>query len=217
MTKPAQRGRPARGEIDARDQRVRQAAAKEFSEHGLQGASVEAIARAARVSKQTIYQRFGGKEGLFHDMVVSVATTPQKIEIPEVLSSVADFLVEVVMKTQFGSPHNYRMMQIIISEANALPDVIFPVIKAGGDALMLRLEEIFAFLSASGRLPQLDARRAAEAFSEQVTGAAVMGRLTSRDFDAEAAVRRKVDFFLAGLEGGGASIRPAPQNAYDAK
>jgi AcrR family transcriptional regulator len=61
---------PARQNPSARDpERTRhsilEAAAREFSDKGLAGARVDAIARRARVNKRMLYHYFGNKEGLF--------------------------------------------------------------------------------------------------------------------------------------------------------
>ncbi|MFM2067812.1 MAG: hypothetical protein RLZZ584_2721 [Pseudomonadota bacterium] len=56
------RGRPRDPE---RLRRILEAARKHFYTHGLERASVDAIAAEAGVSKMTIYSNFGSKEGLF--------------------------------------------------------------------------------------------------------------------------------------------------------
>jgi AcrR family transcriptional regulator len=61
-----QRGRPRDPE---RVRRILEAAQRHFSEHGLERASVDAIAAAAGVSKMTVYSNFGSKEGLFQAVV----------------------------------------------------------------------------------------------------------------------------------------------------
>lgn len=62
----SQRGRPRDPE---RVRRILEAAQKHFNEHGLERASVEAIAADAGVSKMTVYNNFGSKEGLFEAVV----------------------------------------------------------------------------------------------------------------------------------------------------
>jgi len=62
------RGRPRDPE---RLKRVLEAAAQQFLEHGLERASVEAIAKASGVSKVTIYSYFPTKEALFEAAVAS--------------------------------------------------------------------------------------------------------------------------------------------------
>lgn len=63
---PPRRGRPRDPE---RYQRILEAARKHFYAHGLERASVDAIAAEAGVSKMTIYSHFGSKEGLFGAVV----------------------------------------------------------------------------------------------------------------------------------------------------
>src|SRR5689334_23918731 len=60
------RGRPRDPE---RCRRILEAARTHFNEHGLERASVDAIAADAGVSKMTIYSHFTSKEGLFEAVV----------------------------------------------------------------------------------------------------------------------------------------------------
>jgi TetR/AcrR family transcriptional repressor of mexJK operon len=72
MTRPPapdpkpKRGRPRDPE---RSRRILEAAQKHFNEHGLERASVDAIAADAGVAKMTLYNNFGSKEGLFQAVV----------------------------------------------------------------------------------------------------------------------------------------------------
>ncbi|MDH0865105.1 TetR/AcrR family transcriptional regulator [Mitsuaria sp. GD03876] len=61
-----QRGRPRDPE---RCRRILEAARRHFNEHGLERASVDAIAAEAGVSKMTVYSNFGSKERLFQAVV----------------------------------------------------------------------------------------------------------------------------------------------------
>src|SRR5579864_8533515 len=54
---------------------IREAAAKLFLEKGYQGTSMDDVAAAAQVSKQTIYTHFESKETLFADLVLGNAET----------------------------------------------------------------------------------------------------------------------------------------------
>jgi AcrR family transcriptional regulator len=65
-TPKPQRGRPRDPE---RVRRILEAAQRHFNEHGLERASVDAIAADAGVSKMTVYSNFGSKEGLFQAVV----------------------------------------------------------------------------------------------------------------------------------------------------
>ena len=61
-----QRGRPRDPE---RSRRILETAQRHFNEHGLERANVDAIAADAGVSKMTVYNNFGSKEGLFQAVV----------------------------------------------------------------------------------------------------------------------------------------------------
>ena len=54
---------------DARRTRVLGIAAREFAEHGLHGASIEAIAREAGITQAYIFRMFGTKKALFLQLV----------------------------------------------------------------------------------------------------------------------------------------------------
>jgi AcrR family transcriptional regulator len=76
-----QRGRPRDPE---RVRRILDAARRHFNEHGLERASVDAIAADAGVSKMTVYSNFGSKEGLFqavvHDRTATTVTGVPGVE-----------------------------------------------------------------------------------------------------------------------------------------
>ena len=61
-----QRGRPRDPE---RRERILEAARSHFYAHGLERASLDAIAADAGVSKMTVYSHFGSKEGLFEAVI----------------------------------------------------------------------------------------------------------------------------------------------------
>ncbi len=46
------------------DARIATLAAEQFHEHGITATGVDALSRAAGISKRTLYQRFGSKDGL---------------------------------------------------------------------------------------------------------------------------------------------------------
>jgi TetR/AcrR family transcriptional regulator len=76
----------SRGQPEESRAAILQAAAKEFSEHGIAGARTDAIARAARVNKALIYYYFKDKETLY-GAVLDYAFSGMKAKIFEVLDS----------------------------------------------------------------------------------------------------------------------------------
>ncbi|MBR0828162.1 TetR/AcrR family transcriptional regulator [Bradyrhizobium manausense] len=58
-------GRPTKSAALERDQRLIEVATQLFLERGYEATSLDAVAEAARVSKPTVYARYGDKRGLF--------------------------------------------------------------------------------------------------------------------------------------------------------
>jgi TetR/AcrR family transcriptional regulator, mexJK operon transcriptional repressor len=63
------RGRPTQDEAKQLDVRVREAAVKTFLESGYGGASMDAIAREAGITRKSLYARYSDKRALFVDVI----------------------------------------------------------------------------------------------------------------------------------------------------
>ena len=63
------RGRPTQAEAKQLDLAVREAAVATFVEMGYAGASMEAIARAAGITKRSLYARYPDKRAVFADVI----------------------------------------------------------------------------------------------------------------------------------------------------
>ena len=77
-------GRPAS------DKAILEAATTLFLRNGYLGTSMDEIAALARVSKQTVYKEFSGKESLFSEIVISAvneAADPVHAEVLELEDS----------------------------------------------------------------------------------------------------------------------------------
>jgi len=66
-------GRPSRDRAGEVDDRILDAAFQLFMERGLEGTSLDEIARVARASKPSIYARFATKEALFGAVILRTA------------------------------------------------------------------------------------------------------------------------------------------------
>ncbi|MDS0134021.1 TetR/AcrR family transcriptional regulator [Amycolatopsis sp. NPDC004772] len=71
MSSPAPRGRPRKLPVSEQRARVLQATAKVVAQHGMQGATIEQIAREAGVSRQAVYEQFGDRATLFAEVVAA--------------------------------------------------------------------------------------------------------------------------------------------------
>lgn len=69
MVMRGRRGRPREGENEARRAAVLDAAYTELVEHGYTGTTMLAVARRAGASKETLYNWFGDKRGLFAALI----------------------------------------------------------------------------------------------------------------------------------------------------
>jgi TetR/AcrR family transcriptional regulator len=76
----------SRGQPEESRAAILQAAAKEFSEHGIAGARTDAIAREARVNKALLYYYFKNKETLY-GAVLDNAFSGMKTKVFQVLDS----------------------------------------------------------------------------------------------------------------------------------
>lgn len=65
----ARRGRPTRVEATQLKERLREGAVSAFLEYGYDGATMEAIARAAGITKRTLYARYPDKRAVFLDVI----------------------------------------------------------------------------------------------------------------------------------------------------
>ena len=67
------RGRPKAGEHEERRQRVLDAAMAQLVEHGYEKVTMLGVAREAGASKETLYNWFGNREGLFAALITANA------------------------------------------------------------------------------------------------------------------------------------------------
>jgi AcrR family transcriptional regulator len=65
----ARRGRPTQEEAAQLKQRIREGAVSAFVEYGYDGATMEAIAQAAGITKRTLYARYPDKRAVFVDVI----------------------------------------------------------------------------------------------------------------------------------------------------
>lgn len=154
-----------------------EAATTLFLRNGYQGTSVDQIAAAAAVSKQTVYKQFGDKERLFRAIVDGVAENSQGIvaelaagfvrrpvgtveDLQEVLAGVARSYLDAVLQGRVLS-----LRRLIIAEADRFPDLARAYYdRAPGRGIELIAEQLQRFVDA-GLLAIDDARLAAGHFA----------------------------------------------------
>lgn len=170
----------APGQIDrAKTQAILDAAAQVFGERGL-AASMEEIARRAKVSKQTIYNHYGSKQELIRAIVdrrvleiTAPLMAPGSAEHPEAtLATFARFMLSAVMQPRGGA-----MLRMTVESAAEQPDLARAFFEAGPATSRRRLADFLAMETQAGRLSVDDPVLAAEFFASMVIGAHQLAHL----------------------------------------
>jgi TetR/AcrR family transcriptional repressor of mexJK operon len=204
-----QRGRPRDPE---RCRRILEAAKSHFYAHGLERASVDAIAAEAGVSKMTVYSNFGSKEGLFEAVVrertervmggvAGVETLDPKQPRKALLTIGQQFLALTREEDVLGK------FRTLYGAAGAQPEACRAFYRQGPERLN---EELAAYLrraNAVGTLKVRNPRQAANLFLSMFMGDGhVRGLLKLEMPDPQedsALLREAVRVFIAAYAGAG--------------
>jgi TetR/AcrR family transcriptional regulator, mexJK operon transcriptional repressor len=202
--------RPAPPRVQRTRKRIIDAAQVAFLSDGYGQTSMDTVAAAAAVSKQTIYAHFGTKQALFiamTDAMISAAVAAQQAAVPEPRpeTPVATWLLDHA-RIQLGTATNRNLMQlrrIAIAEAERFPQVGAAVFDAGPARAIARLSRIFYTWHADGRLNAPNPGQAAALFNWLLMGgptseAMLLGAPRLNGTDAvEAHARECVRVFLS--------------------
>jgi TetR/AcrR family transcriptional repressor of mexJK operon len=170
-----------------------------FLAQGYRATSMEQVATAAGVSKQTVYKQFKDKERLFTGIVVDIVERAQGIaesltarfetvrdpegELPELAAAYAEAVV---------NPRVVQLRRLVITQAPQFPDLaqeyFEKAVEVGLQAIAAGLET----LAARDLLDLDDPRQAATHFAYLVLGASLDRALFRPDDPADAGeIRRR--------------------------
>ncbi|MEZ5920786.1 MAG: TetR/AcrR family transcriptional regulator [Parvularculaceae bacterium] len=157
----------------AKDEAILEAAKALFLERGY-AASVDDIADAASVSKQTIYTRYAGKHELLaavvaetaNNLVEALTVGPAPSTTEETLSRFGERYVEVVFDER-----RVAMLRLIISEVSSFPELAELYFKSGPAFVHGRLADFLEREACAGRVVIEDPRAAASDFLGLIKGA----------------------------------------------
>ena len=148
----------------ARERHILETSLAVFSEAGYAGATMEAIAAAAGISKPTLYQYFDGKEALFAAMMVSKRDDmllsferPSADGMTEQLLAFAWRYADTVMR-----PDLMSLARLVIGESHRFPEVGRAYQNAGPDQVLAGMMAWLTAQKAAGRLIFEDAELAAQ-------------------------------------------------------
>ena len=186
---------------------ILEGARKVFRARGYDGASMETIAKAANVSKGTLYVYFDSKEALFRALILAdrhrQAEAIVDVEATGVDDVVADMrrIARSYVKIM-TSPEKVAMMRMVIGAAERFPQFGQLLYEAGPVFGTNRLGRYLEKRIATGDIKPCDTLLAASHFFELCV-ARLMKRLllgvteTPDDDEIETAVNLGVDVFLA--------------------
>jgi TetR/AcrR family transcriptional repressor of mexJK operon len=191
---------------------IREAAAGLFLEKGYLGTSMDDVAAAARVSKQTIYTHFANKEELFADLVLAnagrveefIAALTQTLQDPDDLER--GLLAAARMYARFViRPEVLRLRRLIIGEAARFPELARTYYERVPGRVYSALAGVFAELTREGRLRTPDPMLAAHHFAWLTLGMPLdQGLFVPETLPSEADLDRAADeavwVFLSGYK-----------------
>lgn len=218
MNDPSLRSAVLGSHIGHKRRAIVEAAADLFLQHGYLGASMDAVAAQARVSKPTVYKYFPNKEALFVAVVEELTGTAtdevqreisglgERDDVEDVLLAFAERQIRVVLTQRL-----MQLRRLVIGEANRFPQLGKSLYDEGPSRAVAGLASVFARWRTRGLLAIDDHEMAASHFNWLLMGdlinrAMLLGEMS---IPAEPALRRHathaVRVFLAAY--GGASLR----------
>ncbi|PWR02215.1 TetR/AcrR family transcriptional regulator [Meridianimarinicoccus roseus] len=177
-----------------------------FMREGYQGASVDSIARAAGVSKATLYSYFPDKKMLFMEVAKSeclrqsetaMVQAEQGQSTEETLADIADRMTGFLL-SDFGQ----QVFRICVAEAERFPELGRTFYRSGPEQAQAKVVEFLHRAVARGDLAIDDVELAANQFAElckadlfQRVVFNMPGKVT--EADRQRVIRGAVDMFMA--------------------
>lgn len=179
--KPVGRPAPRAEQESSKRREIIDGARRVFFEKGYDGASMDEVAKAAGVSKATIYVYFGGKEDLFEALVINdrARSAEHLFVVDPAADDVSVLLhrVGVSFMTMMLEPDHIRLVRMVIGAAEKLPRIGQIFFEAGPCRGGLRLADILRQQADLGHLEIDDETAAAHMFLNMCQGKLVKAQL----------------------------------------
>ena len=201
-----QAGRPTQAELARRKAKIMQVATSLFVRDGYAATSLVDIAKGAGVATRTLYQHFGDKEAIFHD-VMFARETAAVYEPPTVhdgdtlfdaLMRAAQYVCDVSLR-----PSTVDLMRLAIAESKRFPDLTKSLTDATYTRFRANIRNIFDELDTYDLIDDDDTAEAANIFIDLLLGTLPVllyaGWRQSPPSDMH--LGRKVDLFVLGRYG----------------
>jgi TetR/AcrR family transcriptional regulator, mexJK operon transcriptional repressor len=203
-------GRPTRDASEQLRHRILDVATELLFSHGYGATSIEAIARRARVSKRTLYQRFPDKPALMSAVIVRLIDSlrpPAHTALTEgeSLKQILVRLGSLILHAAL-TPRVLQLQRLIVAESGRFPDLASAVAKTGGrqEAVAL-ISQLLLQHERGAAITPADAAFAANQFLQMIVSlpqlrAIGLGAPMTPE-ELEAWVRNSVALFLDGYPG----------------
>jgi AcrR family transcriptional regulator len=202
----ARRGRPTRAEAAQLHQHLREAAVATFLEYGYDGATMEAIAQAAGITKRTLYARYPDKRAVFlHVIPWALTRAVERDSNPktddEDLHAALTAIGRGALKRALD-PDTVRLHRIVKDVVARFPEFAVSAETLGWSRRQRQVMELLRRHQAAGNITVDDIELAAEHFLALVevvpARLADFGVFRSRKQE-ERHLERAVDLFLRGI------------------
>jgi TetR/AcrR family transcriptional repressor of mexJK operon len=219
-------GRPSREAAGQLRDRILEVATELLFTHGYGATSIEAIARRARVSKRTLYQRFPDKAALMSAVVVQLIDSlrpPAHVRLieGEDLERILMHLGSLILQAAL-SPRVLQLQRLIVAESARFPELAAAVAKSGGRQEAVALISHLLTRHGRGAAPAAaDAGFAANQFLQMIVSLPQLRAIglgipmTSEELDRW--VRDTVALFLNGCPAVAKRAGPPSQEAPSAQ
>jgi len=202
-------GRPRRGERELRIEAFLDVAEAHFLQHGYVATSIDKLARAAAISKKTIYDAFGDKPGLFKSVVVRIGERLMAGGLPEPDDlPLRDGLMLRLRRINAASvqPAALALNMLLASEGRAFPDIAEILHGNGAERYRRPFADYLRSCVARGLIRPMDCEFAANAIlavlSRHLTYAVLYGTpIEDSDEARETLLAQTCDFAIQGLLG----------------
>ena len=192
------------------------AAQEQFLANGYEAVTMESIAQASGVAKQTLYSHFGGKEGLFLELVGSQTRTASErvLAAPPAVAPGADAraILAPILEQQLSTvlaPALLALRRLVIGLLPQFPDLARALHLHGPQRAIESLAEVLVRLDAVGSLRVPEPLVAATQLNWLIMGEPVNRAMLLGDEEAlpdvgvATQVGRGLDVFLAAYGAGG--------------
>ena len=183
-----------------RREKIHQAAYALLAEKGYRGTSMLSIAKRAKASNETLYRWYGGKQGLFEEMVHENARAVSEViaahlcadqPLWDSLNAIGPVLLELVT-----GPRALALNRAAGADVHNSTQLGETISRAGRETVAPLIVEIFARATSTGEAPGIDPVQATELYLTLLIGdlqiRCVIGAIEPPDSEERSARSRQV-------------------------